>query len=138
MDQRPMWDWMRYFGTDVLHSTRPLRVLPTLVENFLPNLVRDPVGLFRTGAFIRRADLVAEIRAIAARRTPVLMVWSDRDGLVPRSAFDELRHAAGVEGTVVEGSHTWLIADPRRFGELAIRALAESGALMSRPTLRTV
>ena len=96
------------------------------------------MGLFRTGAFIRRADLVAEIRAIAARRTPVLMVWSDRDGLVPRSAFDELRHAAGVEGTVVEGSHTWLIADPRRFGELAIRALAESGALMSRPTLRTV
>jgi len=138
MMQRPLWDWGRNFGTDLLHSTRLLRTLPTLLEDFIPNLVRDPLGMFRTSAFIRRADLVAEVRAIAARPIPVLVAWSDRDGLVPRSAFDELRHAAGTDGVVAEGSHAWLIADPEAFGQLAIHALVDSGALTSRPSLRLV
>ncbi len=42
------------------------------------------------------------------------------------------RHAAGVDGVVVDGSHAWLIADPARFGELAISALVDSGALTPR------
>ena len=60
------------------------------------------------------------------------MAWSDRDRLVSRSAFDELRHAAGVEGVVIEGAHAWLIADPSTFRELAISALVDSGALTTR------
>lgn len=138
MMQRPVWDWALYFGTDLLHSTRLLTVFPTLLRDFLPNLVHDPLAMFRTSGFIRRADLVLEVQAIAARRTPVMVAWSDRDGLVPRSAFDDLRRAAGVDGTVVEGSHAWLIADPERFGELALHALAASGALLARPALRAV
>jgi pimeloyl-ACP methyl ester carboxylesterase len=138
MMQRPAWDWLRFFSTDLLHSTHLLRVLPTLLEDFIPNLVHDPVGMFSTSGFIRRADLVAEVRAIGARHTPVLVAWSDRDRLVPRATFDELRHAAGVEGVVVEGSHAWLIADPERFGELALHALVDSGALLARPTLRAL
>jgi len=126
MVQRPFWDWGRHFGSDLLHSPRTLRLLPVLLEDFIPNLVRNPLGMFRTGEFIRKADLVAEVRAIAARGVPVSVAWSDRDGLVPRSAFDELRRAAGVEGVVVEGSHAWLIADPDAFGELAISALVDA------------
>jgi hypothetical protein len=83
--------------------------------------------MLRTGQFIRRADLVAEVRSIAGSGTPVSVAWSDRDGLVPRSAFEELRAAAGVEGTVVEGPHAWLIADPVGFGDLAISALVDAG-----------
>jgi len=138
MMDRPAWNWGRYFGTDLLHSARHLRVLPILLEDFIPNLVRDPVGMFHTSVFIRRADLVGEVRTIASRHTPVLVAWSDRDGLVPRSAFDDLRHAAGVEGMVVEGSHAWLIADPEEFGQLAIHALVDSGALVGRPDLRAL
>ena len=26
--------------------------------------------------------------------------------------------ASGVEGTIVEGSHSWLLADPAKFGEI--------------------
>ena len=125
MVQRPFWDWGRHFGSDLLHSPRTLRLLPTLLEDFIPNLVRNPLGMVRTGEFIRKADLVAEVRTIAARGIPVSVAWSDRDGLVPRSAFDDLRRAAGVEGVVVEGSHAWLIADPDAFGELAISALVD-------------
>ena len=126
MVQRPFWDWGRHFGGDLLQSPRTLRLLPTLLEDFVPNLVRNPLGMFRTGEFIRRADLVAEVRAIAARGIPVSVAWSDRDGLVPRSAFDELRRAAGIDGVVVEGAHAWLIADPEVFGELVISALVDA------------
>ncbi len=126
MMQRPFWDWTRHFGGDILGSPRLLRILPTLLEDFVPNLVRNPLGMLRTGEFIRRADLVEEVRSIAALGIPVSVAWSDRDGLVPRSAFDELRRAAGVEGVVLEGPHAWLIADPAAFGELAISALVDA------------
>jgi len=130
--QRPVWDWGRHFGTDLLHSPHLVRLLPTLLEDFIPNLLGNPLGMFRTGEVIRRADLVREVRIIAERGIPVSVAWSDRDRLVSRSAFDELRHAAGVEGVVIEGAHAWLIADPRAFRELAISALVDSGALTPR------
>jgi pimeloyl-ACP methyl ester carboxylesterase len=130
--QRPVWDWGRHFGTDLLHSPHLVRVLPTLLEDFIPNLLGNPLGMFRTGEFIRRADLVNEVRTIAERGIPVSVAWSDRDRLVSRSAFDELRRAAGVEGVVIEGAHAWLIADPSTFRELAISALVDSGALTPR------
>lgn len=132
MVQRPFWDWGRHFSTDLLHSPRLLRLLPVLLEDFIPNLVSNPFGMFRTGEFIRRADLVREVRAIARWGIPVTVAWSDRDGLVPRSAFDDLRHAAGVDGVVVDGAHAWLIAEPIGFGELATSALVDSGALTPR------
>ena len=135
MVQRPVWDWGRQFSSDLLNSPRLLRLLPTLLEGFIPNLVQNPLGMFRTGEFIRRADLVGEVRSIAKWGIPVTVAWSDRDRLVPRSAFDELRVAAGVDGVVVEGAHAWLIADPAGFGELAISALVDSGALTTRSTL---
>jgi hypothetical protein len=132
--QRPVWDWGRHFGTDLLHSPNLIRLLPALLEDFIPNLVQNPLGMFRTGDFIRRADLVREVGTIASRGIPVSVAWSDRDRLVSRSAFDELRHAAGVDGVVVEGAHAWLIADPSGFRELAISALVDSGV----PTARSV
>jgi pimeloyl-ACP methyl ester carboxylesterase len=132
MVQRPFWDWGRHFSTDLFTSPGSLRLLPMLLEDFIPNLVGNPLGMFRTGEFIRRADLVREVRAIARWGIPVTVAWSDRDRLVPRSAFDELRHAAGVDGVVVEGAHAWLIADPASFGELAISALVDSAALRRR------
>ena len=140
MVQRPFWDWGRHFGGDILNSPQTLRMLPTLVEDFVPNLLGNPLGMFRTGEFIRRADLVAEVRAIAEHGVSVSVVWSDRDRLVPRSAFDELRRAAGVEGVVVEGAHAWLIAEPKEFGELAISALVDArpGASTARPMATAV
>ncbi len=128
MMQRPFWDWTRHFTGDLLSTPRRFRLLPTLLEDFGVNLALNPLGMIRTGEFIRRADLVAEVRAIAERGIPVSVSWSDRDGLVPRSAFDDLRRAAGVEGVVIEGPHAWPIADPAAFRELVISALVDARA----------
>jgi hypothetical protein len=113
-----------------------LQVLPFVLGDLVPALVQNPLGMLQTGEFIRRADLVEELRDVGQRRTPVTVVWSDRDRLVPRSAFDDLRGAAGVDGTVVEGSHGWLLARPARFAELAIPLLAQLPPTRTRATKR--
>lgn len=132
MAQRPVWDWGRHLSTDLVLSPGLLQVIPSVLGDLLPALIQNPLALiqnpfamWQTGDFIRRADLIAELEEVHQRGTPVSVVWSDRDRLVPRSAFDDLRRAAGVEGTVVEGSHGWLLAHPDRFGELAIPLLAQ-------------
>ena len=126
MVQRPFWDWTRHFTGDLLSTPRRFRLLPTLLEDFAMNLLVNPLGMIRAGEFIRRADLVEEVRSIADSGIPVSVSWSDRDGLVPRSAFDDLRRAAGVEGVVIEGPHAWPIADPAAFRELVISALVDA------------
>ena len=136
MAQRPVWDWGRHMSTDLVRSSGLLRVLPLMLGDIVPALVQNPLGMLGTGEFIRRADLVGELRDIQRRGIPVSVVWSDRDRLVPRSAFDDLRRAAGVDGTVVEGSHGWLLAHPARFGELAIPLLAQLPAAGARTAKR--
>ena len=39
-------------------------------------------------------------------------------GSFPRESFEALCVASGVEGTVVDGSHSWLLADPQQFAEV--------------------
>jgi pimeloyl-ACP methyl ester carboxylesterase len=47
MMQRPFWDWGRHFSTDLFNSPRQLRLLPLLLEDFIPNVVRNPLGMVR-------------------------------------------------------------------------------------------
>jgi pimeloyl-ACP methyl ester carboxylesterase len=81
---------------------------------------------------VRRAHLLDEITAVAAAGVPVTLVWSDRDRLVPHTGFAALCRAVGVEGEVVPGGHSWLIADPRRFADIVLRAMVEAGVVESR------
>lgn len=125
MMERPLWDWTRHFSSDVFTTPGFIRVLPQLLGDFIPNLLTNPLGMFRTSEVIRRADLVDHVRYVAGAGVPVSVAWSDRDALVPRSAFDELRHAANVDGVVVEGGHAWLMVDVDGFRELVIGALVD-------------
>ncbi|HEY5875722.1 MAG TPA: hypothetical protein VIT64_10485, partial [Ilumatobacteraceae bacterium] len=50
------------------------------------------------------------------------------DGIIPRESFEALCVAAGVEGTVVEGTHSWLLADPDQFGEVMTNVLQVANA----------
>ncbi|MDA8367604.1 MAG: alpha/beta fold hydrolase [Actinomycetota bacterium] len=132
MVERPVWDWGRHLGTDLLHGPGMLRILPPIVEDVVPNLLTNPLGFWRTGQFIRRADLVGALADLRDRGLPIEVLWSDRDRLVPRSAFDAVREAAGVEGRVVEGPHAWLVGDPVPLGESALHCLVAAGGLPAR------
>jgi len=116
--ERPLWDWGLHFPTDVWPVLQATRVLPVMVEVLSPNLVRNPRATGRVGNLARRADLRAEVENLRERGLPITILWGSRDGIIPRESFEALCVAAGVEGTIVDGSHSWLLADPDQFGEV--------------------
>jgi pimeloyl-ACP methyl ester carboxylesterase len=116
--ERPLWDWGLHFPGDVWPIRQATRVLPVLVEDFVPNLVRNPRAIIKVANLARRADLRVELESLRDSGLPVTIIWGTRDGIIPRESFEALCVASGVEGTVVEGSHSWLLADPQHFGEV--------------------
>jgi pimeloyl-ACP methyl ester carboxylesterase len=116
--ERPLWDWGLHFPADVWPIRQASRVLPVVAEDLLPNLLRNPRAVVKVANLARRADLRVELEALRDRGLPVTIIWGTRDGVIPRESFEALCVASGVEGTVVEGSHSWLLADPQGFGEV--------------------
>ena len=119
--------------------TRPrlVRLLPTLLEDFIPNLVQNPLGMFRTGEFIRRADLVGELRAVAERGTPVSVAGRTGTGWCPGRPSTSCVGGRGARGwwsrgptpgssPTRSGSGSW----PSRAGRLR---LPSPGARTSEP-----
>ncbi len=116
--ERPLWDWGLHFPGDVWPLRQATRVLPVLAEDLLPNLVRNPRAIVKVANLARRADLRSELEGLRDSGLPISIIWGTRDGIIPRESFEALCVASGVEGTVVEGSHSWLLADPQQFGEI--------------------
>lgn len=116
--ERPLWDWGLHLPADVWPIRQASRVLPVIAEDLLPNLLRHPRAMVKVGNLARRADLRTEVEALRDRGLPITIIWGTRDGIIPRESFEALCVASGVEGTVVEGSHSWLLADPDHFGEV--------------------
>ncbi|MDQ1445890.1 MAG: hypothetical protein QOI20_2354 [Acidimicrobiaceae bacterium] len=123
MAQRPLWDWGIHFPADLLTPRQITKVLPVVLEDALPNLVRNPRAFVRVANLARQADLRDELEDLKARKLPVVVLWGDKDRIIPRASFDDLCQAIGNEGEVVEGTHSWLLADPDAFGEVMTNVL---------------
>lgn len=126
MDQRPLWDWGIELGVDLLQIPQLFRILPAVLEDAVPNLFGNPVGLWRVANLIRGADLTSDMRRIKRARLPVSVVWSDRDRLVPGASFDAMCDALAVKGRIVEGNHAWLMADPTILAHLVANVVTEA------------
>lgn len=118
MAERPLWDWAVHFPCDILMRRGVATTLRAILEDAVPNLVSNPVGLWRVGVLARRTDLTADLADLKARLLPVLVLWGEGDGIIPRASFDALCAAVGSAGKVVPGRHSWLLADPDSFGEV--------------------
>ena len=117
--QRPLWDWGLHFPSDVLPLRQLRRVLPVILEAAVPNALRDPRAFWQAATVARYADLTDELQELKARRLPVVVLWGARDELVTRASFDAMCENLGNPTSVtVEGSHSWLLADPDEFGEV--------------------
>jgi pimeloyl-ACP methyl ester carboxylesterase len=117
MPGRPLWDWGIHFPAEML-PTRVRRVLPVVLEDAVPNVIRNPRGLWQVANLARQADLTGELEELKRRELPVVVLWGDKDRIIPRTAFDALCTAIGSEGHVVDGNHSWLLADPDSFVEV--------------------
>ena len=123
ISERPLWDWGIHFPSDVWPLRQATRVLPVIVEDFVPNLLRNPRAMVKVANLARRADLRVQLEHLRAAGLPITVLWATRDGIIPRESFEALCVAAGVEGTVVEGTHSWLLADPDHFGQVMTNVL---------------
>jgi pimeloyl-ACP methyl ester carboxylesterase len=118
MPDRALWDWGRHFPGDLLPIPHVARVIPAVLEDAVPNLLRNPFGLWRVAQLARRADLTRELSALKSRQLPVVVLHGEDDLIVPKPAFDAICAAIGLDGAVVSGNHSWLLADPDQFGEV--------------------
>jgi len=124
MAERPLWDWGLHFQEDLWPLRQLTRVLPVILEDAIPNLVRNPLALWNVANLARRADLTVELEELKRRKLPVVVLWGDKDTIIPRASFDALCAAIGSDGEVVAGYHSWLLADPDAFGEVMTNAVA--------------
>jgi pimeloyl-ACP methyl ester carboxylesterase/glycine cleavage system regulatory protein len=95
-----------------------VRALGRIQQALLTNLVRNPAVFVHVALVASTADLGQEVAELARQRLPVLVLGSDRDAIVPMSAFDAFCSALGTEGRVISGGHSWLLTDPDVFDEV--------------------
>lgn len=126
--ERPLWDWGLHFPADIFPLRQATRVLPVVAEDLFPNLLRNPRAIVRVAGLARRADLRSELEALRDSGLSISVIWGTRDGVIPRESFEAMCVASGVQGTVVDGSHSWLLADPKGFGEVITNDLRIANA----------
>jgi pimeloyl-ACP methyl ester carboxylesterase len=128
MAERPLWDWGIHFPGDLLPIRQARRVLPVILTEGLPNLLRDPRSFWRAAGVARRADLTVELDVLRQRRLPVVVLWGLRDHLITRDSFEDMCRALGDPNVMtVPGNHSWLLADPDAFGEVMTNVLEVVG-----------
>jgi pimeloyl-ACP methyl ester carboxylesterase len=119
--ERPLWDWGLLVPLDVV-SVMSSGQLRSILEDALPNLVRNPAALWRVAQLARGCDLTPELIELRRRGLSATAIWGAGDRLVPRASFDGLCESLGSKGAVVDGSHSWPLTDPDAFAEAVVAA----------------
>ncbi len=114
----PPWRQRLAFGRDPLWCREGGRLIQAIGDDLVHNMVANPRALVEIGWLARRADLTAELGRLRRRQLPMLVLWSDRDEVLPLGSFDALCTAVGAEGTVLRGGHSWLLADPKALSKV--------------------
>lgn len=122
---RTILQWAVGFPTDLLPVTDMVRTLPSVLEDALPNLLRNPLALWRAVELIRSADLSRELAAVRRNGLPVTVIGASGDRVVPRLATAAVAKALASEPDTVTGGHCWMLASPDVFGERMAAVIAE-------------
>ena len=134
MAERPLWDWGIHLPADIFPMRQARRVLPVIVAEALPNLIREPRAFWGAAGVARRADLTEELGELRRRGLPVVVLWGRNDQIVTEDSFEAMCLALGSPHVVtVPGSHSWLIADPDAFGEVMTNVLDIVGLVGGTP-----
>ena len=123
MAKRPIWSWGLNIPRDVVSLLGSgATAMPSVLEDLVPNVIRNPFGVARISKIARHADLLDILESVRNRGIPVSIIHSVDDGVIPRSSFDFLCTAARVEGLVVDGNHSWPMTSPELFADVVAKA----------------
>ena len=115
--------WLRWAAgaTTELSPREVARAAPSMLREFVPNVLRKPVTMALTARLALGASLARQAEDLVGRGLPVLFVWGDADRLI---APGELGAVAGsLPSEVVHGRHGWLMTRPEEFAALMRNAL---------------
>jgi pimeloyl-ACP methyl ester carboxylesterase len=115
---RPLLFWAVEFAKEIWPPLKGLRLALAVREDLLQNAARNPRAMFTAGALAAQADLREELAQLREREVPVVVLSAQDDAIIPMSAFDAICGALGIEGNVLPGDHSWLLADPDAFDEV--------------------
>ncbi|MFN2536770.1 MAG: alpha/beta fold hydrolase [Mycobacteriales bacterium] len=115
--------WLRWMlGTLSELSPRDIaRSAPGMLRDFIPNALRKPVTMVRTGKLALTVDLAEQAERLIASGVPVLFFWGDDDRLILPGALGAI--AGALPSEVVQGRHGWLLSRPEEFASLVRDAL---------------
>lgn len=115
--------WLRWAAGTVgeLDARGFARAAPSMLRDYLPNLVRRPLTMALTARLALTASMAKQAEALVARGTPVLFIWADSDRVVAPGALAEVVTALPAE--IIEGRHGWLLTEPEDFATLLRNAL---------------
>ena len=128
MAERPLWDWAVNFPRDILFTRTVVPTVSAILEDLVPNFVGNPLGVWEVAAVARRADLTADLQDLAASNLPVIALWGEGDAIIPRASFESICNAAGCDGEIVPGRHSWLLSNPEAFGEIMAKTVDAASA----------
>ncbi len=121
LSERPLWEWGLRVPLDALPTLSP-RQLRSILEDALPNVVHNPLALWRVARLVRACDLTPELTELGRRGLPATAIWGAGDRVVPRASFEGLCAALGSRGAIVEGNHSWPLTHPGAFAETVAAA----------------
>jgi pimeloyl-ACP methyl ester carboxylesterase len=121
LSERPLWEWGLRVPLDVL-PTFSSRQLRSILEDVLPNVLGNPLALWRVARLVRGCDLTPELTELGRRGLPATVIWGTDDRIVPRASFEGLCAALGSRGEIVDGNHSWPLTDPDAFAETVAAA----------------
>jgi pimeloyl-ACP methyl ester carboxylesterase len=115
--------WLRWAAGTLgeLNGSGLLRAAPSLLRDYLPNLVRRPAAMALSARVALTASLSREVEALVANGTPVLFIWADSDRIVAPGALADI--VTSLPAEVIEGRHGWLLTEPEEFATLLRNAL---------------
>ncbi len=135
MRERPLWDWGLHLPADLLLRRQLTRVVPVIVADAVPNVLRNPRTIWRVAHLARTADLTGQLEELKRRRLPVVILWGQQDRVIPRASVDSLLAALGDPRLItVPGNHMWLLADPEGFGEIITNVIGAAPQDTDDPT----
>ena len=115
--------WLRWAlgATTELRPREVARAAPSMLREFLPNVLRRPLTLALTARVALTASLAVQAEALVASGLPVLFVWGDADRLIAPGALGSV--TGSLPSEVVRGRHGWLMTQPEEFATLLRNAL---------------